>query len=204
MGGNGTPMDRRFRRLILGAVAAAVLAVLAAFVLFARSLELRGGADDPIADGIVVLTGGADRISDGLNLLERGKGRRLFISGVHAQSGVEALKRLWPARADLFDCCIDLDHQARNTRGNAIETRDWARRRGFSSLLLVTASYHMPRAMIEFEHAMPDIRLSAHPVIPEASRLRRWWQDPTLVRILALEFAKYWAASLRTSLRIGG
>ena len=45
------------------------------------------------------------------------------------------------------------------TRSNAAETRRWARERGFKSLIVVTSNYHMPRAIAEMSHAMPDVTL---------------------------------------------
>jgi uncharacterized SAM-binding protein YcdF (DUF218 family) len=200
-GSSGTlrPARRLVRGFVL-AVLAMGLAVLAGIVLFANSLERREVKDIEQADGIVVVTGGADRIDEALGLIERGKGRRLLISGVNVHSTPELLRRRWPGRAELFGCCIDLDYQARNTYGNAIESRAWARKNGFRSLILVTASYHLPRTMLEFRAAMPEIEITGFPVVPEASRINRWWQEPALMRIIVLEFFKYWAASLRLSL----
>ncbi len=193
-----------FLRLSLyGAGVIAGLLVIG-IVLFARSLERREQGEIGPADGIVVLTGGADRIGDALLLLERDKGRRLFISGVNIHSTPELLKRRWPGRERLFECCVDLDYKARNTYENAVESRRWAEHNGFKSLILVTASYHLPRAMLEFEHAMPGVVIQAYPVVPEASRINRWWQEPVLARIIALEFIKYWAASIRTMLGFSG
>lgn len=205
----------KLRRFLQGPHRAFLLAVVRIFVLFmvltaagivlfARSLERREQVEINPADGIVVLTGGADRINDAFVLLERGLGRRLFISGVNARSTPELLKRRWPGREPLFACCVDLDYLARNTYENAIESRRWAKGHEFKSLILVTASYHLPRAKLEFEHAMPGIVIQAYPVVPEASRINRWWQEPTLTRIIALEFLKYWAASIRTTLGLSG
>ncbi|MCZ8185188.1 MAG: YdcF family protein [Beijerinckiaceae bacterium] len=185
------------------ALLALVLLVLGT-VLFAARLERREPVALRPAEGIVVLTGGADRILDGLLLLERQLGRRLFISGVNAQTRAETLKRQWPGRDALFACCIDLDFRARNTYGNAIETRDWVQRHGFTSLILVTASYHVPRAQLEFAAAMPGVALQVYPVVPEASRINRWWQEPVLTRILLLEFVKYSAARMRILVGLPG
>ncbi|HRE21978.1 MAG TPA: YdcF family protein [Rhabdaerophilum sp.] len=189
----------RFAKVaFLGAVMAS--AVVTGILIFAASLERREPRDVAMADGIVVVTGGADRISEALSLMERGKGRRLLISGVNTQSTPEQLRRRWPGREELFQCCVDLDYQARNTYGNAIESRAWAKRNNFRSLVLVTASYHLPRTMLEFSAAMPDIEITGFPVVPEASKLNRWWQEPPLMRIIVMEFFKYWAAVLRVSL----
>lgn len=184
-----------FRLAVFG-----LLALGVGTMLFAASLERREPVDLRPAEGIVVLTGGADRIADGLLLLERKLGRRLFISGVNTQTRAETLQRQWPGRDALFACCVDLDYRARNTYGNAIETREWATRHGFTSLIVVTASYHVPRAQLEMAAAMPHVTLQAYPVVPEASRINRWWQEAHLTRILMLEFGKYAFARLRIAL----
>lgn len=195
---------REFLRVLLRVGILAALGLVIGVVLFARSLERREPRAVTPADGIVVLTGGADRINEALQLLERGLGRRLMISGVNVHSTAEALKRHWPGRENLFECCIDLDYQARNTYENAIEARRWARAQGFTSLILVTASYHLPRARLELRHAMPEASIQPYPVVPLASRINRWWQEPALMRIIALEFVKYSAASIRLALGIPG
>lgn len=191
-------------RVILRVMALALFALLIGFLLFVRSVE---DAERPMpapADGLVVLTGGADRIQDALQLLEQGKGKRLLISGVNIHSTMEDFRRRWPGRDRLFECCVDLDYQARNTYGNAVEGARWAHKQGFRSVILVTASYHLPRAMLEFGHAMPDIAVHGSPVVPEASRLHRWWEDPALARLMVLEFFKYWGVSIRLALGFSG
>lgn len=188
------------RRLFFGA-GAAVLAVLACLiagiVLFAHGLDRQEPLDITDSEGIVVLTGGADRITEALGLLNRQKGRRLLISGVNMATTPESLRRLAPTHAALFECCVDLDYHASNTRSNAAEAARWARGLGYRSLILVTASYHMPRARLEFVRAMPEINIRTHPVVPDASRIRRWWQDGALTRIIAMEYLKYQFARIR-------
>ena len=198
-----TPL-RRFMRSVCSVAAVAVVLVVVAFLLFTVSLGRNINHEPPVVDGIVVVTGGADRIHEALRLLAEGKGRRLFISGVNVHASQEMLKRNWPSRAGLFDCCIDLDYQARNTFDNAVETRRWLTDHGFRSLILVTASYHMPRTQLEFETLMPGVVIHPHPVVPEDSQLSRWWLDPTLARIMVMEFIKYSAAVLRTTLGLPG
>jgi hypothetical protein len=76
-------------------------------------------------DAIVALTGGAERIGDAIDLLAKGYGRRLLITGVNERTSRDQIARLNPGQRRLFDCCVDLDYRARNTIGNAIETRRW-------------------------------------------------------------------------------
>ena len=142
------------------------------------------------ADGIVALTGGGDRLSAATVLLERGLGRRLLITGVHATTTKDALKRISHG-GHRFDCCVDLGFQAENTQGNARETATWAREHNYKSLVLVTASYHMPRSLAEFGAQMPGIRLVPYPVAPPHFNLRGWWHDPLAFSVLQWEYLKY-------------
>ena len=81
----------------------------------------------------MVLTGGASRIADAIDLLAAGRGKRLLISGVHRTTTTTEIARINPRYQGLVACCVDLDYSAVNTVGNAIETRRWARARGFTS-----------------------------------------------------------------------
>ena len=121
--------------------------------------QLRGAEVKPArsADGIVVLTGGSSRVSDAMELLAGGYGRRLLISGVHPTNDASDISRSLPDNSRCMNCCVDLDRSAVNTRSNAAQTRRWAHERGFKSLIVVTSNYHMPRAIVELSHAMPDI-----------------------------------------------
>jgi uncharacterized SAM-binding protein YcdF (DUF218 family) len=164
--------------------------------------QLRGAEAAPAghADGIVVLTGGSSRVSDAMELLAGGYGKRLLISGVHPTNGASDISRSLPDNQSLLGCCVDLDRSAVNTRSNAAETRRWAHERGFTSLIVVTSNYHMPRAIVELSHAMPDIRLIPFAVVGEKWRDEPWWTSGTTVRLLLSEYAKYVAAEVRVRL----
>jgi uncharacterized SAM-binding protein YcdF (DUF218 family) len=151
------------------------------------------------ADGIVVLTGGTSRISDAIELLSSGRGRRLLISGVYPSTGLGEISRSMPEYQRMFSCCIDLDHSARNTLGNAVETRRWVRDRGFHSLIVVTSNYHMPRAMAELGRQLPGVTLMPFPVVPERLRGESWWRGAN-VKLLFSEYLKYMAAMLNLRL----
>lgn len=179
----------------------ALLSLIAAFaiwlVLFTNNIARQEPQSVGAADAIIVLTGGADRIQDGLLLLEANRGRRLLISGVHRIVTREEMRKRWPGHDHAFSCCVDLDFRALNTFENAREGAIWMRRHGFSSAVLVTASYHMPRALLEFQTVLPGARIVPAPVIPDPKRLEQWWFDATLARIIMLESIKYAAAWLR-------
>lgn len=152
------------------------------------------------ADGIVVLTGGASRVSDAMELLAGGYGKRLLISGVHPTNEASDISRSLPDNQSLMGCCVDLDRSAVNTRSNAAETRHWAHERGFRSLIVVTSNYHMPRAIVELSHAMPDITLIPFAVVGDRWRDEPWWTSGATFRLLLSEYAKYVAAELRVRL----
>lgn len=151
------------------------------------------------ADGIVVFTGGSSRVSDALDLLSAGYGRRLLISGVHPTNGYSNIKRTLPDSERLLTCCVDLDHSAVNTRSNATETRRWATERGFNSLIVVTSNYHMPRAIVELSHAMPGIDLVPFAVVGDKWREEPWWTSGAALRLLLSEYAKYLFAQTRVA-----
>ncbi len=155
-------------------------------------------------DGVVVLTGGSSRVSDALDLLSAGYGRRLLISGVHPTNGYNDIQRTLPDSQRLLACCVDLDYSAVNTRSNATETRRWATERGFHSLIVVTSNYHMPRAIVELSHAMPDMDLVPFAVVGDKWREEPWWTSGAALRLLLSEYAKYLFAQTRGRVRRSG
>lgn len=171
------------------AVMVFVLAYVLGFVAFVSSLP-RTPADLGRADGIVVLTGGDTRLDRAAALFERGVGQRLLISGVDQTTTKETLKHLVHG-GPRFDCCADLGYTAQDTRDNAQETADWARAHGFHRLILVTARYHMPRALREFSTAMPRVRFLPYPVEEERLHLDDWWRHPRTILLLHREYVKY-------------
>jgi uncharacterized SAM-binding protein YcdF (DUF218 family) len=152
------------------------------------------------ADGIVVLTGGASRIADAVELLAAGRGKRLLITGVHRATSSREIARVMPRHERLLACCVDLDHSAVNTLGNAEETRRWAKHQGFRTLIVVTSSYHMPRSMAELAHQLPDMQLIAFPVVSDTMRAEPWWSSLPTAKLLFSEYLKYILAQMRMRL----
>ncbi len=152
------------------------------------------------SDGIVVITGGQQRLDAGLTLLATGTASKLLISGVGAGLSKVILAndlQLDQTQRDLLMCCAELEFAAHDTRGNARAARHWAETNNLASLVLVTANYHMPRARLAFEREMPHIDLHYWPVSPDDLHIDSWWKDPGLVRLLAREYAKFLAEFIR-------
>lgn len=180
------------------AVAVPVATVLGlGFLSFADGVTRPAAEQPPRTEAIVAMTGGAQRVTDAVALLGAGHGRRLLISGVHPAVGERDIARAVPEAEPLLGCCIDLDHRALNTFGNAIETARWVRQHAFRSVLVVTSAYHMPRTMLELRRQLPDITLVAHPVQPASANGSPWWKDGQSLKILGLEYAKYLMAAVR-------
>lgn len=152
------------------------------------------------ADGIVVLTGAAARIPDGIELLAAEHGKRLLITGVHRTISAKEIARLTPLYTKYFKCCIDLDRSALNTFGNALETKRWAHEHNFMSLIVVTSNWHMPRALVELEHQLPEVKLIAFPVMSVKLKTEPWWQSADTARLLFGEYLKYLLALTRMRL----
>ena len=188
------------RGIVVAALALVFVGVAVGFVGFLTQLRGVEVAPASHADGIVVLTGGSSRVSDAMELLAGGYGRRLLISGVHPTNAASDISRSLPDNQQLLTCCVDLDRSAVNTRSNAAETRRWAHERGFRSLIVVTSNYHMPRAIVELSHAMPDVALIPFAVVGDKWRDEPWWTSGTTLRLLLSEYAKYVAAEVRVSL----
>jgi uncharacterized SAM-binding protein YcdF (DUF218 family) len=192
------------RATIVATMAIGFVGAAVGFVAFLS--QLRGVETEPArnADGIVVLTGGSSRVSDAMALLAGGYGKRLLISGVHPTNAASDISRSLPDNQSLLGCCVDLDRSAVNTRSNAAETRRWAHERGFRSLIVVTSNYHMPRAIVELSHAMPDVTLIPFAVVGDRWREEPWWTSGATLRLLLSEYVKYIAAEVRVRLADAG
>jgi uncharacterized SAM-binding protein YcdF (DUF218 family) len=180
------------------AIAALGLAWLVGFGWFVAVVERPEGTR-AVADGIVVLTGGADRIGAGVQLLKDGRGRVLLISGVGKGAELESLGRRAGVDMSALAGRITLGRAAMDTTGNADETAAWVHEHDLHSLLVVTASYHMMRAMTELGRSLPGVRLTPAPVFPPALR---GGGGLSTVRLLADEYTKWLAAELGLT-RIG-
>ena len=190
----------RWGKAIVAVLGVAFAAAVGGFIGFASQLRDVETKPDRKADAVVVLTGGAARLPDALRLLAAGYGKRLLISGVHPSSAARDISRALTENQSYFDCCVDLDHSSFNTHSNAVQTRIWTHKHGFRSLIVVTSNYHMPRAMVELSHAMPDIKLIPFAVVSENWRDEPWWSNGASLRLALSEYVKYVVAELRVHL----
>lgn len=163
------------------------------FCLYAFSLKY---TTVPNVDAIVVLTGGADRISRAVDLLREGKADALFISGVNSKVSLGAL---FSETDDALVPKIHLGYLADNTYENAMETDMWIQKNDVRSVLLVTSFYHMPRSLFEIETRIPRLVVYPYPVFPKKMdtqlvHTRHFW-------LLFVEYNKFLVVVLRSFLR---
>ena len=180
--------------LLLFLVGTPLLVWALGFLLFTGSVA---GMDAPHdiqnADAAIVLTGGSNRVSAGLDLLAQGKIRNLLISGVHKNATRREVIKEAGYEKKLPDCCITLGHEAENTIGNAQEAHKWLTQHETATVYIVTSNYHMPRAMMEFRHALPNMTLLSYPVKPIDfdPQERGFW------KLMFLEYHKFLMTAVR-------
>jgi uncharacterized SAM-binding protein YcdF (DUF218 family) len=181
-------------------IAGGIAGLCVGFLLFLDQIPEQETLPKRPAAAVVALTGGPERIADAIDLMERGYATRLLISGVNPSLTRTDVIRMASRHRKLIECCVDLGYEARNTIGNAREARRWMREHELrGAVIVVTANFHMPRALLEMGRALPGVELLPFPVVTERSREGLWWRDPTMARLWGLEYLKFVAALLRRS-----
>ncbi|WP_183820355.1 MULTISPECIES: YdcF family protein [Rhizobium] len=194
------PRRGLIRRLLRWGGFGCVLAIallFGGFLRFADSVTTLKPPVEPKADAIVVLTGGYQRIDQAVELLQKGAGKRLLISGVHPTTTPAQIRKMTQGSANLFSCCVDIGHDALDTIGNAEETSNWIHAKGYRSVLVVTNNYHMPRSLAELSYVDPDIEFIPYPVVNSDLKTRNWFTDPNAMRVMLAEYAKVLLAGAR-------
>jgi uncharacterized SAM-binding protein YcdF (DUF218 family) len=198
-------------RLIFDACLFALVLLVIGFIVFANGIPHEQAVPQRSADGIAVLTGGVARIDEAMKLLAEGKAKRVLITGVNRTVTMQELKDLASQGDQYFTCCVDIDKEARNTIDNATETAEWVALHRYSSIIVVTSNYHMPRALAELARVMQGVTLIPYSVVDNNVHLERWWTYPGTTRLLLSEYQKYlpalgrlWATELVRLVLTGG
>lgn len=143
----------------------------------------------PFDTAIVILTGGKNRIQEGVQLFKKQLADRIFISGVHQTSNKTALAKSTNLDEKIFRQHVDLGLEAINTLGNARESAKWIDAHHYKTIYLVTSDYHIPRSLLEFRTLMPNIKFIPYPVPSnlQTTSLEKFYER---YRILGLEYSK--------------
>lgn len=188
----------------LAALVVIVLVWASGLFAFADRVDRSTPPHEPVrADGVVTLTGAGsnERIAAGVGLLEDGKATRMLVSGVNREASREDIRAISRAVRKLYDCCVDLGFTAADTVGNARETAEWVQSMRYHSLIVVTADYHMPRAMLELRSTLPTVALQPYPVRTSVLNAHRWWRNSKSARLMVTEYSKYLAILGREAVR---
>jgi uncharacterized SAM-binding protein YcdF (DUF218 family) len=167
-----------------------LLAWAGGFVWFLRIAE-QPPAVFGRADGIVVLTGGADRIEEGLRLLNGGRAGRLLISGIGGKADLAAVAHGLGFDTVALADRVKLGREAMSTHGNAMETAAWVHDNRIETLIVVTAWFHMPRAIAELQRMLPGVLLLPEPVHAQPRQGRPDSGFVATARLLIEEYTKY-------------
>src|SRR3954470_10732718 len=181
-------MRRRIGRWLLGTCGMVMLWWSAGFIWFQAETHPQPPPPPPHVDGIVALTGGAGRVKQALHVLADGGADKLLITGIGGNADQAALAHAVGMDVSQLSPRITLGHYAASTRGNAIETAAWATQNGVRSLIVVTAAWHMPRALAELRDALPGVELYPLPVAADDPDARH---APQALRVRVEEFTKY-------------
>ena len=151
------------------------------------------------ASNIVILTGGSNRIRDGLKIIKNLENSaiintKLLISGTGKGFTLSNVKKLLPKSESLdifLKCCIELDNKSQNTHSNAIETLKWAKKNNIKTFILITSNYHMPRAALEFKARMPNFEIITHPITPKKHDISNWMHSFETFSLIFIEYSKF-------------
>ncbi|MEO0328048.1 MAG: YdcF family protein [Pseudomonadota bacterium] len=193
----GILLKPRLVQLVAAGIALLAILTVSVYVQFAWQIKFPETIEKvEHADAIVVFTGDGNRISPAVDLLQGRYGKRLLISGVNHKTSVDALRHAVSASEALFNCCVDLDYLAYDTRGNALNTSYWAHFHDYERLIVVTSDYHMPRSLLLMQQAMPDVTLKPAPVVSKTMQEKSYF-SVLISPVTLYEFGKYLIARFR-------
>jgi uncharacterized SAM-binding protein YcdF (DUF218 family) len=162
------------------------------FFLFARHINSYDVDTVTKTDAIIVLTGGKNRISEGIRLLNNNMADTLFISGVPEDISVAEIED----KAQFYandENKIVLGRKATNTIENASETIEWIEQNDIKSIRLVTSNYHIPRSLQEFiayNTFGQNVKVVLNPIYSPNVSIK-WWKNRGTLKLLITEYNKF-------------
>ena len=154
------------------------------------------------SSNIVILTGGTNRIKDGLKIVNKFEKSSTFNSKILVSGTGKGFTKISLAKNidfdfNLIECCIELDSISTNTYSNAFETLKWVKKNNISEFILITSNYHMPRAFLEFKYRMPNLKIFTYPITPKKHNINNWLSSFQTFSLVLSEYCKFLVANLR-------
>ena len=154
------------------------------------------------SSNIVILTGGTNRIKDGLKIVNKFEKSSTFNSKILVSGTGKGFTKMSLAKNidfdfNLIECCIELDSISTNTYSNAFETLKWVKKNNISEFILITSNYHMPRAFLEFKYRMPNLKIFTYPITPKKHNINNWLGSFQTFSLVLSEYCKFLVANLR-------
>ena len=154
------------------------------------------------SSNIVILTGGTNRIKDGLKIVNKFEKSSTFNSKILVSGTGKGFTKMSLAKNidfdfNLIECCIELDSISINTYSNAFETLKWVKKNNISEFILITSNYHMPRAFLEFKYRMPNLKIFTYPITPKKHNINNWLSSFQTFSLVFSEYCKFLVANFR-------
>ena len=176
---------------------AALLAWVGGFFIYSGLIPREETVDYGATDAVAVLTGGNKRLLEGVILMEQQIADRMLISGVGGNATLDHLLEsigVEKSQTEAFAARIEIDRESRSTAENADAIAAWIKKHRLRHLRLVTANYHMPRALYELRQRAPYFPVVAHPVFSPSFKTHAWWRHPNSIALIFSEYNKFLAA----------
>lgn len=146
---------------------------------------------DHTGDCGIVLTGGAGRIREGVDLLAQGLIKKLIIAGAHPQATLRQIVPVWPFHGDLEEKDVILEKHSTTTYGNSQQSLLIVEALRCREVVLITSHLHMYRASHTFRGTFPpEIPITEHATA--GGTLEPSWPEVAIETIKSL-FYSLWA-----------
>jgi len=169
------------------------------FIYFYNNFDTSEKSEELYSEGIVVFTGSPGRINEGIRMLESKKSKLMLVTGVN-ESSIEDTKLWIKSKTSKYECCIELETLAKNTRGNAKETIKWINKNNINTIRLVTSSYHILRSELELKKISPKyLIIIKHPVV-DKNLNSNFIFSPSYLLLISIEYSKFIISLLKLQL----
>lgn len=148
-----------------------------------------------VHQGLVVFTGGTNRIEEGAKALLDGYEGPVLVTGVYPGVTVDHLFSPYGVTPEQR-ARITLDYAAQTTAGNVLETGKWAEKNNITTLNVVTSTYHTARCRLLFRRYMPRLAVTIHQVHPDRGTVRIWLKEYAKYTLVLLGIEAFFPATL--------